>query len=181
MRTAIANIVRAIRPGDPLEAEQIAHTLAWIESGAPLCRTQKPATPPQHLVSYFVLLDPDARKLLLVDHKKASLWLPSGGHVEPGEHPQATVARELREELQIEAIYLYPQPIFLTVTRTVGSDAGHIDVSLWYVLRGDCRQTLDYDREEFERIAWFPLDQLPLTRSEPHLARFVAKLASEAS
>lgn len=181
MRTAIADLVRSIRPGDPLEGEQIAHALAWIASGATLCRTRKPATPPQHLVAYFALFDPGARTLLLVDHKLAGLWLPSGGHVEPGEHPRATVARELREELQLEALFLHPRPIFLTVTRTVGSSAGHTDVSLWYVLRGDCRRTLEFDRQEFHRIAWFPLDQLPLERSDPHLARFAAKLSGEAS
>jgi ADP-ribose pyrophosphatase YjhB (NUDIX family) len=37
--------------------------------------------------------------MLLVDHQNAGLWLPPGGHVEIAEHPRATVARELREEL----------------------------------------------------------------------------------
>ncbi len=46
------------------------------------------------------------QKLLLVDHKKAGLWLPSGGHVEIDEHPQTTVQREVREELGIEATFL---------------------------------------------------------------------------
>jgi 8-oxo-dGTP pyrophosphatase MutT (NUDIX family) len=37
--------------------------------------------------------------VLLVDHKNARLWLPTGGHVEEGEDPRATVVRELKEEL----------------------------------------------------------------------------------
>lgn len=176
MRDAIAEIVRSIQPIDQLEQAHIDYTLAWIDSGAPLCRTQKPATPPQHLVAYFVLFDPQAHKLLLVDHKKAGLWLPSGGHVELGEHPHATVTRELREELQCAASFLLPQPLFLTVTQTVGSTPGHTDISLWYVLHGDARHALAYDADEFHRIAWFALDQLPLSRTDPHLARFVAKL-----
>ncbi|MEE3919135.1 NUDIX domain-containing protein [Micromonospora sp. BRA006-A] len=32
------------------------------------------------------------------------MWLPSGGHVEPGEHPADTVRRELREELGVAAV-----------------------------------------------------------------------------
>ena len=44
----------------------------------------KPDVPPKHLVSYFALVDERRGKLLLVDHKLAGLWLPSGGHVEPG-------------------------------------------------------------------------------------------------
>jgi 8-oxo-dGTP diphosphatase len=178
MRTVITNIVRAIQPADATECDHITATLAWIASGAPLFRTQKPATPPRHLVSYFVLVDVPNAHILLVDHRKAGLWLPSGGHVEPGEHPATTVARELREELQLDAEFLFPQPIFLTVTQTVGTTAGHTDVSLWYVLHGDCRRRLEYDRDEFHRVAWFPLDRLPLDRTDPHMARFAQKLAA---
>jgi len=176
MRTIIAELVRAIQPYDPLEQAQVTATLAWINSGAPLCRVAKPALPPQHLVAYFALLDPVTNQLLLVDHKKAGLWLPGGGHVEPGEHPDATVQRELWEELRIPAHFLLPHPLFLTVTQTVGATAGHTDVSLWYVLRGDSRQLLQYDHAEFLQVAWFSLDRLPLQRSDPHLGRFAAKL-----
>jgi 8-oxo-dGTP diphosphatase len=111
MRTVIVDMVRAIRPYDALEQEHVAATIAWLESGAPFYRIAKPATPPQHLVSYFVLVDPAADHILLVDHKKAGLWLPSGGHVEAGEHPEATVRRELWEELHLSAQFLFPQPI----------------------------------------------------------------------
>jgi 8-oxo-dGTP pyrophosphatase MutT (NUDIX family) len=176
MHDHIAAVVRTIQPYDTLEADHIRGALEWIDSGAPLCRTHKPAVPPQHLVSYAVLVDPHSRQLLLVDHRKAGLWLPSGGHVEPGEHPQTTVERESWEELRIEARFLFPEPLFLTVTQTVGQTAGHTDVSLWYVLTSDCRQPLRYDAEEFARIAWFSLDALPLERTDPHMTRFTAKL-----
>lgn len=178
MRNSIATIVRAIQPYDGLEAEHIHETLRWIESGALLCRLQKPDVPPQHLVSYFILLDPANQQVLLVDHRKSGLWLPSGGHVEPDEQPQATVEREAQEELRITAQFFLPDPIFLTVTQTVGHTAGHTDVSLWYVLIGDCQQLLDFDHGEFVQIAWFPLQALPSERTDPHLGRFAAKLMS---
>jgi 8-oxo-dGTP pyrophosphatase MutT (NUDIX family) len=176
MRTVIVDIVRAIRPHDTLEQEHLAATIAWLDSGRPFYRIAKPATPPQHLVSYFVLVDPVTEHILLVDHKQAGLWLPSGGHLEADEHPEATVRRELWEELQLSAQFLFSQPLFLTVTQTVGSTAGHTDISLWYVLRGDCHQSLYFDRDEFHQIAWFPLDKIPLERTDPHMERFVAKL-----
>jgi 8-oxo-dGTP diphosphatase len=125
MRTRVETLVQMIQPYDALEQEQISATLTWIASGAPLCRIAKPDVPPQHLVAYFVLVDLAQEKLLLVDHKNAGLWLPGGGHVEPGEHPQATVRRELSEELAISADFLWVDPLFLTVTRTMGATAGH--------------------------------------------------------
>ena len=129
-----------------------------------------------HLVSYFVLVDRERSSLLLVDHINASLWLPTGGHVEPGEHPADTVRRECREELGIEASFIRPEPFFLTVTTTVGATAGHTDVSLWFLLEGDVARMLTFDREEFHDAEWFAIDALPLERSDPHMARFAAKL-----
>ncbi len=181
MRKIIAELVGSIQPFDALESKHINYTLAWIESGAQLCRAQKPDIPPQHLVAYFVLYDALCEKLLLVDHKKAGLWLPGGGHVEPEEHPQTTVSREAMEELQIKANFCFTEPLFLTVTETVGSPPTHIDISLWYLLAGDSTQPLWFDSEEFYQIWWFAVRELPFARGDPHLARFVAKLKQQGS
>lgn len=180
MRRIIADIVRTIALRDELERAHVGDVRAWIDSGAPLFRTAAPATPPKHLVAYFLVADIARRRVLLVDHVKAGLWLPSGGHVEPEEHPRATVVRELHEELGLEATFLAPEPLFVTITTTVGLTAGHTDVSLWYALLGDHTQPLAFDPIEFAAVAWFPIEALPLGRTDPHLARFVAKLASYA-
>jgi 8-oxo-dGTP diphosphatase len=176
MRARIAELVRTIQPFDDIEQEHLATTFLWIESGAPLCRTAKPATPPQHLVSYFVVVDPEEHALLLIDHRQSDLWLPNGGHVEPDEHPEATVVREAREELGLQAEFLFPEPLFLTVTQTVGQTAGHTDVSLWYVVCGSIRQVFQYDQSEFSQAVWFSLGALPTEHTDPHLGRFAAKL-----
>lgn len=76
MRSAIREEVVSIEPFDALERTHCHDALAWIDSGAELCRLQKPAIPPKHLVSYFVLVDRD--HVLLVDHKNAELWLWRG-------------------------------------------------------------------------------------------------------
>lgn len=175
MRGAIRAEVSSIEPFDALERAHREDTLAWIDSGVELCRVHKPATPPKHLVSYFVLVDGD--HVLLVDHKKAQLWLPTGGHVEPGEHPRLTVVRELAEELGLELKEAVGAPLMLTVSETVGTTAGHTDVSLWYVLNGDRHAPLKFDIEEFYAVQWFRFEEAPTFRSDPHLSRFLAKLA----
>ena len=176
MRNRIAEIVAAIEPLDELEREHRDATLEWIRSGAPIFRTMKPDVPAKHLVSYFALVDEQRGKVLLVDHKLASLWLPSGGHVEPGEDPHATVIREVAEELGLAADFIRPDPLFITVTRTAGDDGGHTDVSLWYLLRGDSSRAIEFDRGEFHGVRWFGFDEIPFERSDPHMRRFVAKI-----
>ena len=173
IRECLTADLLSMTPYDDKEARQVSETLAWILSGAELFRVQKPAIPPKHLISYFVVVDGD--HLLLVDHKNSGLWLPPGGHVDPGEHPRNTVVREAVEELGMAAEFAGPEPEMLTVVETVGRTAGHTDVCLWYAIIGDRRTSLDFCREEFNGIRWFHRNELPKTRVEPDLTRFVRK------
>src|ERR1700722_4343735 len=134
----VHELVSGIRPWDHLETEHRAETLNWLEKTNDVFRRAKPATPEKHMVSYVVMVDPDDGSTLLVDHINARLWLPPGGHVEPGEHPTDAARREAHEELGIDPMFAEPsgRPSFVTVTRTGGLDAGHIDVSLWFLLIG---------------------------------------------
>ncbi len=175
MRKEIRFEIESLRPLDDLEAQHISETLRWIDSGAPLFRIEKPATPPMHLVAYFAVVDADS--ILLVDHKNAKLWLPTGGHVEPNEHPRSTVERELFEELGLRLSAPVAAPCMITCTITVGTTAGHTDVSLWYVLQGNRMQDVVYDTDEFNSVRWFSFAGVPLDRSDPHMARFLQKLA----
>ncbi|MDF2549345.1 MAG: hydrolase [Chlamydiales bacterium] len=176
IEATIAKIIAGITPFDDLERGLIQDTLIWIQSGAPLFRSQKPDNPPKHLVSYFVLLDEGVQKILLVDHKKAQLWLPTGGHVELGEHPKETVVRECQEELGLNAEFWQETPLFLTSTETVGLTAGHTDVSLWYVIKSSYKDEYLFDREEFNTVQWFDFAKIPFERTDPHLKRFMQKL-----
>ena len=176
MRSVIEEVISTLIPFDNIESQHIQETLAWIKSGSPIFRLQKPDIPPKHLVSYFILFDEKAQKILLVDHKKAQLWLPAGGHVEPDEHPQDTASRECLEELGIPADFWCASPLFLTPTMTVGLTAGHTDVSLWYVLKGEEGASYLFDQGEFNTIRWFDFNEIPFRKSDPHMKRFIQKL-----
>lgn len=161
-----------------MESHDVANALAWVDSGVELCRVAKPATPPVHLVSYVVVLDDG--HVLLVDHRNAQLWLPAGGHVEPGEHPRDTAARELEEELGIVAGHGIEAPFFVTASMTVGLTAGHTDVSLWYVVKANRHQAVTFEEREFNAVRWFAFDEVPLERADPHMKRFLEKFGEHA-
>lgn len=174
VRNQIRSEIQSISPLDEIEKKTQSDVLAWIDSGAELCRLEKPATPDKHLVAYFPVIDGDY--LLLVDHINAQLWLPAGGHVEPGEHPKNTARREANEELSIQAEFLFEKPLLLTSTTTVGKTAGHTDVSIWYALKGDRNEEIFFDESEFMAVQWFRKDAVPYDRTDPELKRFIAKL-----
>jgi 8-oxo-dGTP pyrophosphatase MutT (NUDIX family) len=177
----LLELVAAIEPWDDLERTHLKTATQWIASGAPIYRLRKPDVPAMHLVSYFVVLDKARGQLLLVAHRKAGLWLPAGGHVEPGEDPWAAVVRECREELGIEAVassITGKHPLFLTVTRTRGHSP-HTDVSLWYLINADAHSITCYDQGEFAAIRWLTDEQVlrePDELLDPHMHRFTRKL-----
>ena len=182
MRSVVRELVRAVEPFDELEGEHRADVLAWIDSGAGIFRTAKPATPPKHLVSYCLVVDPDAERALLVDHRDAERWLPTGGHVEPGEHPVAAATRELQEELGIRPPFHHrvgEVPLLVTVTPTAGRSQAHTDVSLWFVFEAPMSAPVAPDEGEFHGVRWWPFDEITpsgTARFDPHLPRFIAKL-----
>ncbi|MDQ0947298.1 8-oxo-dGTP pyrophosphatase MutT (NUDIX family) [Streptomyces phaeochromogenes] len=181
LRVRLTSLLEGVRPWDGQERAHLAEAVEWIAGGAPLHRVRKPDVPEVHLVSYFVVLDEKRGELLLVAHRKAGLWLPSGGHVEPMEDPWDTVVRECGEELRIEAVpsgVAGSEPFFLTITQTRGHGR-HTDVSLWYVLQADVGSIVTFDEDEFSAIKWLSLSQVlaePVDTLDPHMHRFTRKL-----
>lgn len=182
MRDEILEEIQAIAAYDEVEQLHINDAIDWIQGSDDIFRIAKPDNPPKHLVSYFVVYDPNAQKLMLVDHIKANMWLPSGGHVEIDEHPRETVRREAMEELELVADFgiVGEEPTFVTVTETRGLGI-HTDVSLWYVIVGDGTVEFNYDTREMRGLKWLSFNEV-LDMDErlldPHMKRFVRKFTS---
>lgn len=179
MKEEIIKLISSITPFDNLEKDNISNAIEWIGSDAEIFRIEKPATPPKHLVSYFVVIDLYERKIMLVDHLKAELWLPAGGHVEKNEHPNRTVEREIVEELNMEADYIDTNPFFITQNLTQGKLSIHTDVSLWYLLKADSKKEIDYDPREFKGYKWYTPTEilnLPISTLDQQMHRFTNKL-----
>lgn len=176
IRNKILSILASIKPLDEIENEHLSIVKDLVSSKKDIFR---PKALDLHLVSYFVLIDEKKKKVLLVDHKKGALWLPTGGHVEDNEHPYDTVVREAKEELNISAIFMLDDPLFLTIcntTITPKNPVSHKDISFWYVLKGDSDLIYEYDEKEFHSIFWFDFDKVPFEKADPNMRRFLEKM-----
>lgn len=103
-RSPLIELVAAIETVDALEVEHRTDALRWLRTTTDVYRRVPPATPAKHLVAYFVLRHPNDGSVFLGLHRKAGLWLPTGGHVESHEDPANTVRREALEELGVGAV-----------------------------------------------------------------------------
>ena len=169
-------------PLDAVEAVHQADILAWLLSGAEIYRRAKPATPPKHLVVYAAIVDPARRQTFLIRHRKSGLWLPTGGHVDPGEPPFDAARRELKEEAGISLPPLADLPLFVTVEETVGAAAEkHTDVTLWYGFAARVGDSFEIDPEEADGGDWFDAQRLETVACEPHAARFMSKIGKQGS
>ena len=178
--------IKLICSFDKIEKEHLNDALNWISTSENIFRIKKDALPPKHLVSYAVVVDLEKEKVLLLDHKKALLLLPSGGHVDVGEMPFDTAKRELFEELGLKLNSINQNslaPFFVSVMETVGISEKHIDVCLWYVFSCDSTKELNCEtddfKREFENYHWLKFDEIlnmSLKKFDVNMHRFVCKL-----
>lgn len=125
-------------------------------------------------VATFVIHD---RKVLLLWHKKLSMWLPPGGHIDPHELPDDAAVREVKEETGLDVVLLSqpalpPIPGPRQLARPEGIQLeeigpGHEHIDLIYFARPTDPATVrPIANDEVERIGWYgrhDLDQVPLT------------------
>lgn len=105
IRHEIHCTINSLFPFDEMEQKHISCKKHWIESGAEIFRTAKPARPDPHLVAYCLLVDSSANQVLLVDHKKTGLWLLAGRHFVTNEHPKGTLKRKINEKMHRQSTF----------------------------------------------------------------------------
>lgn len=160
-------------PFDKQEEEDIATTITWLRSAN---QVHKLGSPEQHLGVLNLLLSPDRASIFLTLHRKAQIWLPPGGHVDENVRLQKAVEEEMDEELGAKAEFYIDQPIFHVRTLTQGANAGHTDVTLWFLLKGTPNHPYKILEKEATDARWFTIDEVLADPAMAHLHRGLKKI-----
>ena len=121
-----------------------------------LTRTCRPA----HLTASALVLDREARHVLLVHHARIRRWVQAGGHIEATDPDLARAARrEAVEETGIGGLALDPAPVLLSRHAAPCGAQWHLDVQFGALAD---RAAVPVVSDESLDVAWFPVDALPL-------------------
>ena len=126
-------------------------------------------------------------KVLLIYHKKYSMWIGVGGHIEADETPDDAIAREIKEELGIEINFLdgnrnfriYDNTIrncFLPFHADVHNVGDHNHYAQYYIctIKKGVPKLLSNNHKEY---SWFTEDEL---RNDPRISEKTKQITKKA-
>ena len=127
--------------------------------------------PESHFCVYFLPYNAKNKKVFIVHHKKADLWLFPGGHIDKGEVLLETVNREIDEELGVKNFFKdSPLPFLLTITPIQNRAQPckmHYDV--WFLVPTDGKN-FNVDLKEFHNTKWLTIEEArKIVTDQPNL------------
>jgi len=173
MKQHYIDCLHNINPIDENELNEIQDSVDWIKVSKYI---HKPNNMNQHLGVLAYVISTDYSSIFLLNHKKAMMWLPPGGHVDDGLSLNDAVKLEIREELGISAEFYSDKPFFHTRTVTQGINSGHIDVTFWFILLGNSDRNYHVQEKEASEAKWFNIKDILTDDLFKHLHRSLNKL-----
>lgn len=142
---------------------------------------------PGHVTTSAIVLAPDHRRILLIDHVVIGRWLQPGGHWEDAGAFHESAAREAVEETGVQGLRLHPWheggdlPFAIDSHDVPGKPAraepAHVHHDLQYLFLADPALPLVAQVEEVHAAAWKPVAELAGIAPRAH-ARLRAVAAS---
>lgn len=125
-------------------------------------------------------------KLLLIHHRKLDKWIPPGGHIDENETPDHALAREFREELNLDIRLLTTDAIpeegnmkarlavpFHVNVHSVGD---HDHCCFFYVCAPKNPEEIKINKDELNDFGWFSEEEL----EQEHVPRDVRNIGKKA-
>lgn len=127
-------------------------------------RLDERTTFPGHVTTSAIILSPDHRQTLLIDHVTIGRWLQPGGHYEPASFFHLSARREAEEETGITCLRLHPWhretdlPFVIDSHDVPGKpsrrEPPHIHHDLQYLFLADPALPLVAQLDEVHAAAW---------------------------
>jgi len=130
-----------------------------------------------HLTASAWIVDKDLTHTLLTHHRKLSLWVQLGGHVEDDADMLSASWREAREESGLQDLQLLTPHIFDVDIHSIPArkdEPEHFHYDIRYAFQADRHAELTVSRESRE-LAWVALNEIEALTNEQSVLRMVRK------
>ena len=145
------SLARAVTDHVPVYDREARALLAVLDALQRLPRPFDRHADLTHVTGSAVVVGP--RGVLLHRHRRLHRWLQPGGHLDPGETPDAAALRETVEETGLAATHPADGPVLVHVdVHTAADDHVHLDIR--YLLVGPDADPAP-PPEESQEVAWF--------------------------
>jgi 8-oxo-dGTP pyrophosphatase MutT (NUDIX family) len=178
-RRSLADLLRRYAPADPREALSRDGMIALLEAEGAFDREH---FVPGHFTASAFVLSPERDAVLFIFHKKLSLWLQPGGHIEPGDESLLGAARrEVAEEVGLHDLphvaldgSLFDIDIHSIPARRDEPAHEHFDVRFLFQA-----SSLDFRAsDEVAGARWVPLGEIAAMTNDESLRRPGRKLGA---
>ena len=130
-------------------------------------------------------------RVLLLFHPKLGMWLPPGGHIEPGELPDEAAVREVLEETGVRVCLVGEQALDVEYPRQLARPAGiqlediapghqHIDL-VYFAEPVDEDCAVSDECAARDRAAWYDPAQLEALGANAEIRGWVARAVNRVS
>jgi len=173
-------LLRELRGYEPHDALEEQHCRAMLDLLAgdvdPFSRE---TFAPGHITAGCFIVS--GGQLLLHHHRRLDRWLQMGGHVDGDESALDAALREAREESGLGDLALVVDEIFDVDVHFIPAGKGepdhrHFDVR--YLARTTSPDSIAFDPNESNDLAWVPLDRAAGLTNEEASTRAIRKIRS---
>ncbi|MDD5261626.1 MAG: NUDIX hydrolase [Methylacidiphilales bacterium] len=173
-RNPVLELLAGYKAFDGNEAALLERILEFVRR-EPACFER--STQEGHLTGSAWVLDPAAKKVLLLHHAKLGKWLQPGGHADGDPDLERVARREVFEETGLEGLELSGNGIFDVDAHWIPAwkdDPGHWHFDVRFCFLADSNAPLRVNAESHE-LAWVPLDRVGEYTQEESVRRMVRK------
>ncbi len=141
-----------------------------------------------HITASGLVIDPEADKILLINHKFLKMWLQPGGHVEARGEIYKEAMREVAEETALKNFELHEWhrglssldvPFSIDTHEIPESvkkaEPKHLHHDFTYVFVGSSKQSLTNQVEEVSAAKWFKTSEVAGLKTD--IQKFILRLS----